>query len=219
MFSIKSVLYQIKKCHWVSQKWLPPPANMFLVMLRGGTPPMKITSPRSQIENHDYYDKTYDGDGNKINQMQLLKMWSIIWIYPDNLYVSNRFCVSKIYSPWFSQPLLWEEHIYFAYWYKYVNMGRHVSEIDLCSSFKSKSAWSLTPFGYSVWLSIKDTYYLDSLLLTGWYILQQDLERGRKVPPCRQHRLSSLQCPRFHTGSFYEIFIFWHQWCNQVSIR
>ena len=51
-----------------SQKWLPPPANMFLVMLRGGTPPMKITSPRSQIENHDYYDKTYDDDGNKVDK-------------------------------------------------------------------------------------------------------------------------------------------------------
>ena len=97
------------------------------------------------------WQNIYDHDGNEVNQMKLLKMWSIILIYPDNLYVSNRFCVNKIHSPWFSQPRLWEEHIYFAYWYKYANMGRHVSEIDLCSSLKFKSAWYLTPFCYSVW--------------------------------------------------------------------
>ena len=155
MFSIKSVLYQIKKCHWVIVKMVATASEHVSgdVARWNSADEDNFTqvSDRATKIMINLWQNIYDHDGNEVNQMKLLKMWSIILIYPDNLYVSNRFCVSKIYSPWFSQPLLWEEHIYFAYWYKYVNMGRHVSEIDLCSSLKSKSAWSLTPFCYSVW--------------------------------------------------------------------
>ena len=39
---------------------------------------------------------------------------------------------------------------------------------------------------------------------SGWYILQQDLERGREVPPRRQYCLPPLQCPRIPPGTFFQ---------------
>ena len=41
---------------------------------------------------------------------------------------------------------------------------------------------------------------------SGWYILQQDLERGREVPPRRQYCLPPLQCPRIPPGTFFQSF-------------